>query len=68
MKIVYKWKFIIIKKKHWNVICWKQNDECIPYEHFSLEMRKLNDEQIRIIVDDILHWKNKYPLKPLHLF
>jgi hypothetical protein len=30
-------------------------------------MRKLNTKQ-RIIAYDILHWKNKYPLEPLHLF
>jgi hypothetical protein len=42
-------------------------DECIPYEEFSTNMTKLNDEQ-RLIVDDIILKKHKYPSKPLHIF
>jgi len=36
-------------------------------EHFSSQMKKLNDEQ-KIIVDDILYRINKFPLKTLHSF
>ncbi len=42
-------------------------DECIPYEEFSTNMKKLNDEQ-RLIVDYIIFKKHKYPSKPLHIF
>lgn len=37
---------------------FKQTNECILYEQFSLQMRKLNDEQ-SFIVDDILLKKPK---------
>jgi hypothetical protein len=42
-------------------------DECIPYEEFSTNMKKCNDEQ-RCIINDIIHKKHKYPSKPLHIF
>jgi hypothetical protein len=42
-------------------------DECISYEEFSTNMKKLNDEQ-RFFVDDIVYLKNIYPSKPLHIF
>jgi hypothetical protein len=42
-------------------------DECIPYEEFSTNMKKFNDEQ-RFIVDDIIYKKHKHPSKPLHIF
>jgi len=45
----------------------QQIDECIPYEHFSLHMKQLNEEQ-RLLVYDILYNKNKYPTKTLHFF
>ncbi len=37
---------------------FKQTNGCILYQQFSLQMKKLNDEQ-RIIVDDILLKKPK---------
>jgi hypothetical protein len=42
-------------------------DEHIPYEEFSTNMKKLNDEQ-RFVVDLIIYKKHKYPSKPLHIF
>jgi hypothetical protein len=42
-------------------------EERIPYEEFSTNIKKCIDEQ-RLIIDDIIHKKHKYPLKPLHIF
>jgi len=41
-------------------------DECIPYEEFSTNMKKFNDEQ-RLIVDDIIY-KNMNILQDLSTF
>jgi hypothetical protein len=41
-------------------------DECIPYEEFSTNMKKFNDEQ-RLIVDDIIY-KNMNILQDLYTF
>jgi len=41
-------------------------DECIPYEEFSRNMKKFNDEQ-RLIVDDIIY-KNINILQNLYTF
>jgi hypothetical protein len=41
-------------------------DECIPYEEFSTNMKKFNDEQ-RLIVDDIIY-KNINILQNLYTF
>jgi hypothetical protein len=43
----------------------EQMDECIPYEEFSTNMKKLNDEQ-RLIVNDTIFKKHKFPSKSLH--
>jgi hypothetical protein len=43
------------------------SDERVPCENFASQLKELNDEQ-KIIVDDILHKKNKNPTKPLHIF
>ncbi len=53
---VNKYKYL---KNETNVFSlFKQTNECILYEQFSLQMRKLHHEQ-KIIVDDILLKKPK---------
>jgi hypothetical protein len=42
-------------------------DECIPYEKFTTNMKKLNDEE-QLVINDITYKKHKYPSKPLHIF
>jgi len=45
---------------------FQQMDEHIPYEEFSTNMKKCNDEQ-RFIINDIIHKKHKYFLD-LYIF
>jgi hypothetical protein len=42
-------------------------DELLPYESFSTEMWKLNNEHWTL-VNDILFIKKKHPSNPLHIF
>jgi hypothetical protein len=42
-------------------------DEHIPYEKFSRNMKKLNDEQT-LIVDDIIYIKNTNIFQKIHIF
>jgi hypothetical protein len=45
----------------------QQIDECIPYKHFFLHMKQLNEEQ-QLLVYDILYKKYKYPTKTMFFF
>jgi 4-hydroxy-3-methylbut-2-en-1-yl diphosphate synthase IspG/GcpE len=46
--------------------CCQQAHEWLPYEEFSIDMKKSNNEQ-KFTIYDIIYKKLKHPSMPLHL-